>query len=255
MVQASLFSGIGGFDLASEWIGWENLFHCEFEPYKQEMLKENFPNSISHGDITETDFNIYRGRVDVLTGGFPCQDASLAKQDGKGQQGLQGARTGLFWHMVRSIDEIRPKFVVAENVENFLRVNGGADFRTALVELARMGYNAEWRVCRASDVGAPHHRARLYIVAYTSSIRLQERQTFFPFLQQEAKQIAWSANGATIQTFRAGAWAGKPPVICVDNGISSKLVRQSLHGYGNAVVPQIPFEIFKVIEKMKTFNS
>ena len=156
MRHGSLFSGIGGFDLAAEWIGWENVFHCEWIKDKQDHLKSKWPSAISYGDIETTDFTIHRGRVDILTGGFPCQDASIAKQDGKGQQGLQGERTGLAFQMLRAINEIRPKFVVAENVANFLKVNGGSDARTILTELARLGYNAEWRICRASEVGAPH---------------------------------------------------------------------------------------------------
>lgn len=250
LTHGSIFSGIGGFDLAAEWMGWENVFHCEFEEYKKERLKINFPNSISHGDVTATDFTIYAGRINVLTGGFPCQDASIAKQDGKGQQGLQGNRTGLFSEMVRAISEIRPDFIVAENVSNILKTNGGSDFATILTELARMGYNAEWRVCRASDVGAPHHRARVYIVAYSNCIRMQQGQTFFSHVHEEARQIAWRTFGTTIQISGGGNWACEPPVLCVADGLSSKLVRQSLHGYGNAVVPHIPYAIFKVINEM-----
>ena len=97
MRHGSLFSGIGGFDLAAEWMGWENEFHCEWNEFGQKVLKYYWPNAISYGDITKTDFTIHRGKIDILTGGFPCQDASNAKQDGEGQQGLQGKRTGLFY--------------------------------------------------------------------------------------------------------------------------------------------------------------
>ena len=78
MTHASLFSGIGGFDLAAEWMGWENLFHCEWNPFGQRVLKHHFPNSISYNDITKTDFSIHNGSVDILTGGFPCQPYSSA---------------------------------------------------------------------------------------------------------------------------------------------------------------------------------
>jgi DNA (cytosine-5)-methyltransferase 1 len=247
MKHGSLFSGIGGFDLAAEWMGWENVFHCEYEQYKLDQLHKNFSKSISYGDITETDFTIHRGGIDILTGGFPCQDASIAKQDGKGQQGIQGSRTGLFWEMLRAIEEIRPRYIVAENVANFLNVNGGSDFRTALTELARLGYNAEWRICRASEVGAPHHRARLYLVAYPDSIRLQAGKTFFSHVSEKTSPKPWRAFGTTIQIVRGGAWNIEPPVLCVGNGIPGKLVRQQLHGYGNAIVPQIALAIFKAI--------
>jgi len=249
MKHIGLFEGIGGFSLAARWMGWETVAWCEWIEYKQAQLHKNFPNAKGHGDISTTDFTIYRGHCDILTGGFPCQDASIAKQDGKGQQGLQGERTGLFWEMVRAVEEISPKFVVAENVSNFLKVNRGQDFRTVLSELARMGYNAEWRVCHASDVGAPHHRSRLYLVAYPNSIRLQKGASFFSYVHEEASQIAWGAYGTTVQTFRGGAWVGEPPALCVDNGIPGKLVRQQLHGYGNAIVPQIALKIFKSIQE------
>lgn len=247
LTHGSVFSGIGGFDYAADLVGINKIFHCEFEQYKIEKLKHNFPTSISYGDITTTDFTIHRGGIDILTGGFPCQDASIAKQDGSGQQGLQGKRTGLFWEMCRAIREVRPKYIIAENVANFLKVNGGKDFRTVLSELAGMGYNAEWRICRASDVGSPHHRARLYIIAYANNVRLQPRQTFFSNVHSEASPISWEFSGASIQTFRGGSWSDKPPALCVDDGVSSKLVRQSLHGYGNAIVPQIAEAIFKSI--------
>lgn len=255
MNHGSLFSGIGGFDYAAEQMGWNNLFHCEKEKDKREHLEKKFKNSISHDDIQTTDFSIYRGKIDVLTGGFPCQDASIAKQDGEGQQGLKGERTGLFWHMVRAIEEIRPKYVIAENVANFLKTNGGGDVRTALTQLARLGYNAEWRVCYASEVGAPHHRARLYIVAYPNSIRLQEGETFFSNVSEKKKPFTWRPFGASIQISRGGFWESEPPILCVDDGVSSKLVIRQLHGYGNAVVPQIPIAIFKAIDQYEKLNA
>lgn len=254
MTHGSLFSGIGGFDLAAEWMGWQNVFHCEWIENKRIFLENRFINATSYGDISTTDFTIHRGKIDVLTGGFPCQDASIAKQDGEGQQGLSGGRTRLFFEMVRAIDEIRPKYVVAENVANILKTNRGADFRSILAELSRMGYNAEWRVCRASEVGAPHHRARLYLVAYANGVRLQPSQSFFSNVCTEATSIGWKSAGTSVQTFRGGAWETEPPILCVDDGVSSRLVRQQLHGYGNAIVPQIAHAIFQGIEdyeKMK----
>lgn len=249
MNHGSLFSGIGGFDLAAQWMGWENIFHCEIEKYKRDRLKINFKNSISHEDITTTDFRVYRGEIDILTGGFPCQDASIAKQDGEGQKGLQGEKTSLFFHMCRAIEEIRPKFIIAENVANILKTNKGKDFSAILSELSGLGYNAEWRVCRASEVGAPHHRARLYLVAYPNCIRMSQGESFFSYVQEKASPFTWRPFGASIQISRGGAWEVEPPILCVDDGIPSKLVRQQLHGYGNAVVPQIPLKIFKAIEQ------
>lgn len=249
MTHGSLFSGIGGFDLAAEWMGWQNVFHCEWIEHKRKFLKTKFPKAISHGDISKTDFSVYRNRIDVLTGGFPCQDASIAKQHGEGQQGLQGGRTNLFYQMLRAIAEIRPKYVIAENVANILKINGGADIRTILTELAAMGYNAEWRVCRASEVGAPHHRARLYLVAYPNGIRMQQGKTFFSYVAEKTSPFCWRTFGTTIQISRGGSWNSEPPIICVDDGLPYRLVRQQLHGYGNAIVPQIAHGIFKSIEE------
>ncbi len=248
MTHGSLFSGIGGFDLAAEWMGWENVFHCEWNEFGQKVLHHYWPQAIQYNDITKTDFTIHRGRIDVLTGGFPCQDASVAKQDGQGQQGLQGKRTGLFWEMARAIEEIRPRYIVAENVANFLKVNGGADARRVFSELARMGYNAEWRICRASEVGAPHQRARLYIVAYPGSIRLQSGSSFFSNIRKEVKPLSWEFAGAAVQIFWGGSWESKPPSVCMDDGVPSKLLRSTFQAYGNAVVPQVVYEIFKAIE-------
>ena len=250
MTHGSLFSGIGGFDYAAEQSAIENIFHCEWIENKRKILEHHFPNSISHGDITETDFTIYRNRIDILSGGFPCQDASIAKQDGKGQQGLQGERTGLFYEMCRAISEIRPKYIISENVSNILKTNKGEDFSAILTELSRMGYNAEWRVCRASDVGAPHHRSRVYLVAYPSFFRLQQRQTFFSYVQETASPRSWNIAGTSVQIMGGGTWKSEPPALCVDDGVPSKLVRESLHGYGNAIVPEIAIRIFKRIKEI-----
>lgn len=250
ITHGSLFSGIGGFDLAAERQNIKNTFHCEWIESKRKILEHHFPNTDSHGDITKTDFIIYRGRVDILSGGFPCQDASIAKQDGKGQQGLKAERTGLFFEMLRAIREIRPRYVVAENVANILKTNGGQDFSTILTELSGMGYNAEWRVCRASDVGAPHHRARLYLVAYPNSVRLEPGQSFFSYVHTPSSPFTWKPAGTPVQIVRGGTWQSEPPALCVDDGVSSKLVRESLHGYGNAIVPEIAEMIFKRIKEV-----
>lgn len=199
MTHGSLFSGIGGFDLAAERQGITNIFHCEWVESKRKHLENKFPKSDSYGDITTTDFTVYRNRIDILSGGFPCQDASIAKQDGQGQQGLQGERTGLFYEMCRAISEIRPKFVIAENVSNILKTNGGKDFSRILTELSRLGYNAEWRVCYASEIGAPHHRGRLYIIAYSDSVRLQQGQTFFSNVYEKTSPVTWQFAGTSVQ--------------------------------------------------------
>jgi site-specific DNA-cytosine methylase len=120
MTHASLFSGIGGFDLAAEWAGWQNIFHCEWNPFGQKVLAHHFPNSKSYNDITKTDFSIHAGQIDVLTGGFPCQPYSSAgKQLGKADE------RHLFPHMLRCIKEVKPKWVIGENVRGLVSWGGG----------------------------------------------------------------------------------------------------------------------------------
>ncbi len=101
MTHGSLFSGIGGFDLAAEWMGWENVFHCEWNPFGQKVLKHYWPNAISYEDITKTDFTVHRGKIDIITGGFPCQPYSSAgKRKGKDDE------RHLWPSMLRAIREI-----------------------------------------------------------------------------------------------------------------------------------------------------
>jgi DNA (cytosine-5)-methyltransferase 1 len=246
--HGSLFSGIGGFDLAAEWMGWENVFHCEWNEFGQKVLNYYWPKAESFGDITKTDFTKFYGTVDIISGGFPCQDASNANQSDSRNSGSRGTRTGLVFEMLRTIREIRPKYVVAENVANILKINGGKDFGSILTELASMGYNAEWRVCYASEQGASHKRSRCYMVIYPDSIRLQKGETFIPHVQKKIDPYSWNFAGVTVPIFRGGSWKTEPPVLLVDDGVSSKLYRESIKALGNAVVPQIPYEIFKAIE-------
>jgi DNA (cytosine-5)-methyltransferase 1 len=258
MTHGSVFTGIGGFDWAAQQLDIDNIFNCEINQFCRKSLKYHYPNSIQYGAIEQTDFSVHRGKLDILSGGFPCQDASNAKQWGEGKQGLRGSRTGLAFHMLRAVDEANPKVVVAENVSDFLEVNNGEDFRTILGELAGMGYNAEWRVCYASEVGAPQNRRRLYLVAYSSDIRLPKGQTFFSYVQETSSQVAWVAHGTSIQTFRGGYWNSEPPTICVDDGVPCELFglstsqyrKEQLMAYGNAVIPQIPFAIFKKVKEL-----
>jgi DNA (cytosine-5)-methyltransferase 1 len=260
MTHGSLFSGIGGFDLAAEWMGWENKFHCEWNPFGQKVLKYYWPEAESFNDITKSNFEKYAGTIDVISGGFPCQDASIAKQCGEGQQGLKGKRTGLFYEMLRCISEIKPKYIVAENVANILKTNEGNDFRTILHELSAMGYNAEWRVCYASEVGAAHRRARCYLVAYPNSIRLLQNESFFCDVHTKIPQVRRFIAGTTASV--GVHWPIEPPVQYVDDGLPdrldgstfSKWRNESIKAGGNAIVPQVAFQIFKAIQTLNNAN-
>jgi DNA (cytosine-5)-methyltransferase 1 len=163
MTHASLFSGIGGFDLAAEWMGWNNLFHCEWNPFGQKVLKHHFPNSISYNDITKTDFTIHSGSVDILTGGFPCQPYSTA---GK-RLGKQDERH-LFPEMLRCIKEVKPRWVVGENVRGLVSWNEGLVFHEVYDDLEREGYEVQSFLIPAASVGAPHQRYRVWFIAYAN---------------------------------------------------------------------------------------
>ena len=163
MTHGSLFSGIGGFDLASEWMGWDNLFHCEWEDFPRKILNYHFPKSISYGDIKETDFTIWQGKIDILTGGFPCQPYSAA---GK-RLGKQDERH-LFPEMLRAVREIKPRWVVGENVRGLVSWNGGLVFEEVQSDLEAEGYSVQPFLLPAAGVNAPHKRDRVWFIAYAN---------------------------------------------------------------------------------------
>jgi DNA (cytosine-5)-methyltransferase 1 len=164
MRHGSLFSGIGGFDLASEWMGWENVFHCEWNPFGQKVLNYYWPNAITYHDITKTDFTIHRGRIDIITGGFPCQPYSSAgKRLGKEDE------RHLWPEMLRAIREIQPTWVVGENVRGLTNWNGGLVFDEVQAELEAQGYEVTPFLLPACGVNAPHRRDRIWFVAYNAS--------------------------------------------------------------------------------------
>ena len=162
MNHGSLFSGIGGFDLGFERAGIRTLWQVEIDPYCRRVLAKNFPGSERFSDIRECGAHNL-APVDILSGGFPCQDISNA---GK-RAGIDGERSGLWSEYARIIRELRPRYVVVENVAALL----GRGMGRVLGDLAALGYDAEWQSIRASDVGAPHRRERIWIVAYPHSQR------------------------------------------------------------------------------------
>lgn len=166
MRHGSLFSGIGGFDLAAEWMGWENIFHCEWNKFGQKVLKYYWPNAISYDDITKTDFTIHRGNIDILTGGFPCQPYSLAgKRLGKKDE------RHLWPEMLRAIREIAPSWIVGENVLGLVSWDGGLVFEEVQSDLEAEGYEVQPYVLPAASVNAPHKRDRVWFVAYCNDSR------------------------------------------------------------------------------------
>ena len=172
MKHGSLFSGIGGFDLASEWMGWENVFHCEWNEFGKKVLHHYWPNAESFDDITKTDFTKYANQIDILTGGFPCQPYSQA---GK-RQGKEDERH-LWPQMLRAIREIKPKYIVGENVFGLLNWNGGMVFDEVHSDLEFEGYEVQAVVIPAAAVNAPHGRDRVWFVATnTKHLRCEQCQ-------------------------------------------------------------------------------
>jgi DNA (cytosine-5)-methyltransferase 1 len=179
-----LFSGYGGLDLAvAEVLNAEVAWHCEWDDAPSKILEKHFPGVPNYRDVSKVDFSQVE-QVDILTGGFPCQDLSLA---GKRAGLKDGTRSGLWSEFARAIEQIRPKLVVIENVrgllsasanngmeyseEDLATLNGRAPIRAmgAVVgDLADLGYDCKWTGVRASDAGAPHNRFRIFIVAFPS---------------------------------------------------------------------------------------
>lgn len=172
MNHGSLFSGIGGFDLAAQWMGWKNIFHCEWNEFGQKVLKYYWPNAISYGDITKTDFTIHRGRIDILTGGFPCQPYSIA---GK-RKGKEDDRH-LWPEMLRAIREIQPGYIVGENVRGITNWNGGMVFDEVQSDLENQGYEILPFLLPACGVNAPHRRDRIWFIGYSASNRRERKGT------------------------------------------------------------------------------
>jgi DNA (cytosine-5)-methyltransferase 1 len=158
--HGSLFSGIGGFDLAAEWMGWENLFNCEWEEFPRKVLKHHFPNAKQYGDIKEFNASTYAGRIDILTGGFPCQPYSTAgKRKGKEDE------RHLWPEMLRVIRECSPRWVVGENVRGLVNWSGGLVFEEVCADLEAHGYSVQPFILPACAVNAPHRRDRVWFVA------------------------------------------------------------------------------------------
>lgn len=302
MTHASLFSGIGAAELAAVWMGWKNLFHCEVDGFCNKILDYWFNDSIAYGDIRKTDFRPWRGKVDVLTGGFPCQPFSVAGS----RKGSQDDRY-LFPEMLRAVSEIRPSWVVGENVAGIITmVQPGSEAKVAaegdmfgeshlfrknqhyiLYDIIRslecVGYEVQPFVIPACAVGAPHRRERIWIVAHRSDSgaegeyhgqvpacpsgtapdadgNRQGNRACKPLSWKECKgpaDIGPSCKGEYPQE----RWRDFPtvsPVCSRHDGLPFDVDRltvpypgwraQSVKAYGNSMVPQVMFEIFRAIE-------
>lgn len=228
-----LFSGIGGFSLGLERAGMRTVAFCEANEFCQRVLAKHWPDVPCYPDVralTADRLATDGIAVDAICGGFPCQDISYA---GYGA-GLAGERSGLWTEYARLIGELRPRYVIVENVAALL--NRGLDI--VLRDFATLRYDAEWHAVAAAHVGAPHLRDRVWIIAYPQAERTVQgvESLQAPKLSRELGRILGRAR---VQ------WLDHPPVCGVDDG-----VRPELDGHealGNSIVPHIPEAIGRAI--------
>lgn len=225
-----LFSGIGGFSLGLERTGgFETVAFCEIDKFNRRVLNDNWPDVPAFVDVRALTAEQV-GHVDVICGGFPCQDASVANTSG---EGTDGQRTGLFREIVRLARDTGCRLIIMENVPNLLN-RGFGDILRALAEIR---FDAEWGCISARDLGADHERERLWIVAYPQRQGRQGSQPYHGVLGRARAALAkhgdaplagWRALVACQLGVRTG------------DGVSCAMERRRLYALGNAVVPQIP---------------
>ncbi len=258
MKVLDLFSGIGGFSIGLERAGMETVAFCEIDKKARMVLRKHWPSVPIYEDVKELNYERLKKdgiSVDVICGGFPCQDISVA---GKGA-GLEGQRSGLWYEYHRIIKELTPKWVIIENV-SALRSRG---LDAVLRSLFEIGYDAEWHCIPASAVGAPHRRDRVWIIAYPNADSKHWRSKSQFSYDSSGKKVCDELSGirtALANALRAGLerqwevsggveqkqqdtgntrwWAAEPNVGRVAHGVRGRVDR--LKQLGNAVVPQIP---------------
>jgi DNA (cytosine-5)-methyltransferase 1 len=288
MKHLGLFEGIGGFSLAARWMGWETVAWVEIDKFCQQVLKKNFPEAKGYGDIKEFDGTQYRGAVDIITGGFPCQPFSSA---GK-RKGKEDDRY-LWPQMLRVIREVQPAYIVGENVYGLVNWSKGLVFEQVCADLENEGYQVQPVILPACAVDAPHRRDRIWFVAYSqgNDDRRAERELHQANGRQVGELLSTlnsagkglCGEGVTTNAERnrsqgrskTGNENGKgneikarcavsgipfdnwqnfptqPPLRNGNDGLPSNMVRSAIQAGGNSIVPQVAYEIFKAIESLK----
>lgn len=237
-----LFSGIGGFSLGLERAGMTTVAFCEIDPFCRRVLAKHWPGVPIYDDVrdvTAARLGADGIAVDVICGGFPCQDISSAGN----KSGIDGERSGLWREYARLIGEIRPQFVIVENVADLL-ARGLGD---VLGALAALGYDAEWDCVPAAYVGAPIRRDRLWLVAFPNALGRDDgsaQRHFFPtrWIAPPRRRDAYG-----LDLVERGPWSRLPGVLRMDHGLSARAQRARVAALGNAVVPQIPEMIGRAI--------
>lgn len=253
LTHGSLFSGIGGFDLGAEWAGIPTLFNCEVEERKRRILRKHFPDTPQWSDIRQMGRD---GRtiphVDILSGGFPCQDISCANTSYKQYdeegiiKGIRGERSGLWKEYARILGEVKPRYIVFENSPLLTR----RGLEVTLCDLAACGYNAEWQVLSARHFGLPHIRKRIYLIAYTLPSGREVCPQIFRPIGEVLPQRGTGQDDPTMPTQRFGRNSDFSRVQLCD-GFSEELGkagRLEIEDFGNAVCPPIAEYLFRCIQ-------
>ncbi len=248
MTHGSLFSGIGGFELGAQWAGIPTIWNCEIMEFQRKILKKRFNETEQNSDITTMG---RPGYVDIVSGGFPCQDISVA---GK-RKGIKGERSGLWGEMYRIIREVRPKYIIAEN-SPALTYRG---FEQILCDLSKIGYDAEWQCLYGYQFGARHKRERIYVIAYSNKDILGRMVSIFKSISGFQNKNQWSEiwNSFELDTkrmvFKQHKWGNNgqvitsEPLLCgKSNDIPYQLDR--LESLGNSVMPIIAHYLFECIK-------
>lgn len=243
LTHGSLFSGIGGFELGAELAGIPTIWNCEIEEFQRAILKKQFKNTIQYNDIRKL---TNPEKVNIISGGFPCQDISSAG----GGAGIDGEKSGLWAEMYRICGEVRPEYIIIENSPN-LTIRG---FERVLCNLSQIGYDAEWQCLRGTDFGMPHFRNRIYCIAYNLQTgRSRSSQIIFankgnlgkhlkPYLQNDGDAI-WTAR----EYAKAGRLVLHKPKDCRNDDELSKWMDR-VGGLGNAVMPVVSNYLFECVK-------
>lgn len=225
-----LFAGAGGFTLAGEMAGgYETVAFCEIDQYAQKVLRARWPDVPIHADVTKLK-GVDVGEVDLITGGFPCQDVSSA---GKMKGTIDGERSSLFGEILRLATETGRPRILMENVGNLIRGGDGLWFAAVLHGLAQIGYDAEWHVLPASYVGACHRRERVWIIAYPREAG-DAGDIKEPIFGQ--RYVSGEPDGVLAQ-WRKRSDLPEPLTVRANDGIPNMSYRIGL--MGNAIVPQV----------------